>query len=544
MVKKKTSMKRKKKNNKKLNNKNHNGLKVYKVNGASKKRSQNARKEKTIQSFLIVLIVILAIAAIFSAINTFFPNMFGKYSLSGELAATVNGVPITMQQLDEDYDRLPLEYKYYVTKEAFLEQLINEQLMTEEALKQGLTVSEGEIDERINAFMNDSNMTEEQLAEVIKEKNLDNQGFRDLVRNQLLVDKIIGQAIRDNIDVSTEEVLQYYNDNPQTFEVPEVVTTKHILIRTDDKTEQEAEEIADSVFAELEDDNSNFCDLVTEFSEDPGSIENCGEYTFPRGQMVEEFENRAFDQDVDEVSIVQTSFGYHIIWTTGKNPEQVIPFKDVEEQIRVILEKQQETLLYSEFIEDLTAKAVIVNYLVEAEETSEAEEPEVEAEEAGEIQISIEEPEPTPAAQVTTKATIVASEEEEEEIEVIEVEIIEEQEELEQEVEEMIEEVIEEPVEEPVPVVISQVNFAECLTKNNVVLYGAFWDSSTKTQKSAFGADFAKLNYVECGIEGDYRAQSQKCADAGILAYPTWKIDNEKHMGVMDKTHLSALTGC
>lgn len=394
--------------------------------------------------------------------------------------------------------------------------------------------------------MQDNNVSEERLGDILEEKGLTYPAFRLLISNQLLIDELIKQEVKNKISVTTEQALTYYNDNPETFKIPELTTAKHILVSSDERTEEEAEARADMVLFQLEEDKSNFCGLVNQYSDDAGSMETCGEYTFPRGQMVEEFEETAFTQETGGISMVQTLFGYHIIWTVNKTPEQLIPFKDVQEQIIIILEQQQEKMLYSDLSIRLKENAVIINYLEEAEVEEVIEEPETDVsepqaepvEEAGEIEIVIEEP------------VIVIEEEvpEVEEIELIEEEIVEEQEELEEEVEIVIEEVVEEEEEvvvEEEPIVISEINFAQCLTDYGAVLYGAFWDSSTKKQKDYFGSsDIDKISYVECGVVGDYRAQTTECADAGILAYPTWEIDGELHMGIMEPEHLNALTGC
>jgi len=202
-------------------------------------------------------------------------------------------------------------------------------------------VSEQEVDDSIEAFMQDNNVTSERLDDILKEKGLTYAELRSLIGNQLLIDKLLEQVVKDKINVSTAQVLQYYNDNPNTFRIPYLVTARHILISIDNRTEEEAEERANMVLELVMNDTGRFCSYVWLYTDDSGSAETCGEYTFPRGQMVEEFENRAFDQAIGEISLVKTSFGYHILQTVNKTPEQLIPFRDVQEQITLILEQSR-----------------------------------------------------------------------------------------------------------------------------------------------------------------------------------------------------------
>ena len=84
---------------------------------------------------------------------------------------------------------------------------------------------------------------------------------------------------------------------------------------------------------------------------------------------------------------------------------------------------------------------------------------------------------------------------------------------------------------------ISQ-TFAQCLTEQGIVFYGAYWCPHCKTQKELFGDDIKFINYFEC--EDD----KQTCIDEGVKAYPTWKIKGELYEGVRSLKELSELSSC
>jgi parvulin-like peptidyl-prolyl isomerase len=505
----------------KNNNNGSKGVKIYKVDNAQQKEEKKTRREKVIEKFLIVLIVILAIAAIFSAIQTFFPNLFGKFSLGGELAARVNGKTITMEQLNTEYNRLPDQYKYFITKEAFLAQIIDESLLIQEAEKQGVMVSDKELDENLNTFMQTSNLTQDKLDAVLKEKKLTYNELRALVKNQLMVDKLFEKSITSKINVTTDLARKYYDENPDTFKTPETVTVRHILIGLANRTAEEADVRANDVLKIIKDDKSNFCALVPQYSDDAGSVDNCGEYTFGKGQMVAEFESRAFNQSAGDVSIVKTDFGSHILWTINKTADKIMPFSEVVDQITKVLSDQQEKMLYSQLIADLRGKAKIVNYL---EEKAKAEQAKQNATAQAQPQPTVIEPIETVAENKTTAETPVTEETE------------------------IKTEVTPPVVKETTTVVVQpqqpQLSFVDCLVAKEAILYGASWDSSTKTQKGYFGSDVSKIKYVECGVERDYRAQTADCDEAGIQAYPTWVVDGKKHLGIQSPEQLATLTGC
>ena len=81
-------------------------------------------------------------------------------------------------------------------------------------------------------------------------------------------------------------------------------------------------------------------------------------------------------------------------------------------------------------------------------------------------------------------------------------------------------------------------SFAQCLTENDAVMYGAYWCGHCKQQKEDFGDAFALINYVECTEE------TETCTAAGIQGFPTWIIDGELFPGRQSFERLASLTGC
>lgn len=531
-------MAKKTKNNKRhQNNNSFNGLKIYKVNGEKKER--NARRMKALQIVLLIVLVIGGLAAVFVLLRPYAQSLFGKSSLSGELAASVDSHPMTMAELDAEYSRLPLQYQQIVTKEYFLSQMIDEYLVIKKGTELGLIVTDEEVDANINDFMTANNLTREQLDELLKARNLDYEGLRNLVKSQLLIEKVVAQEVTSKVSVKTEDALKYYNDNSEQFKVPELVTVKHILIGTQDGTaDKDAEAKANQILSELKKDISKFCGYVSTDSADSGSVAKCGEYTFPRGQMVAEFEDRAFSQNVGELSIVKTDYGYHIIWTVNKTPDSLILFKDIQAEINQLLETQQEKALYSEFVAGLRANAKIINYLEQKKEADAGIVVENEAVSGSETKVTITQP-AQEEAQATAEEKIVEDEK-----------LAEEQEEVAEAVEETptIEET--EPVEteavesESTTSISMPKDYAACFASKGLTLYGASWDSSTKKQQEALGTYLSSVQYVECGVQGDYRAQTDECKTASIEAYPTWDVAGKKYMGIYSSDEIAAIAGC
>jgi len=119
--------------------------------------------------------------------------------------------------------------------------------------------------------------------------------------------------------VTEDEAKTYYQDNIQQFTQPETVTASHILLKTQGKTDAEKAEIRTKTEEILKRAKSaRFCSPGQRVFRRSRSKDRGGEYTFPRGQMVKEFEDTAFGLQDGQISdIVETQFGYHIIKTTA-----------------------------------------------------------------------------------------------------------------------------------------------------------------------------------------------------------------------------------
>ncbi len=180
------------------------------------------------------------------------------------------------------------------------------------------------------------------------------------------------------INVTDAEVKQFYNDTNHTadFEQPEMVRAAHILLMTRDPVT--GAELTDDQKAakkkQLEDilkrarAGENFAALAKQYSEDPGSKDTGGEYTFPRGQMAPEFEAAAFSLNTNQISdIITTQFGYHIIKLLEKIPAKRIALTDklpptdmtVADKIKDFLLQQKTQKLAPAYLDNLKKGADI-----------------------------------------------------------------------------------------------------------------------------------------------------------------------------------------
>lgn len=133
----------------------------------------------------------------------------------------------------------------------------------------------------------------------------------------------------DNLNKAKE----YYESKKEEFAVEESVKAKHILIKTENLSDAEKAE-AKKKLTEIKAKatKENFADLAKEHSEDLGSKASGGDLGFfQRGNMVKEFEEAAFAAKAGDITdLVETQFGYHIIFVEEKKEAGQQAFDEVK----------------------------------------------------------------------------------------------------------------------------------------------------------------------------------------------------------------------
>lgn len=114
----------------------------------------------------------------------------------------------------------------------------------------------------------------------------------------------------------------------------EEATARHILLSNQSNPDKDALMArADSIKKAIQ-KGTPFEDMVTKYSDDPGSIQNGGKYEwFDRKTMVEPFTEASFDKPIGTLNIVETNYGIHIVEPLERREVNVVEAKVVDELI-------------------------------------------------------------------------------------------------------------------------------------------------------------------------------------------------------------------
>jgi len=163
------------------------------------------------------------------------------------------------------------------------------------------------------------------------EDNIEYQEALKKLQENLMLDYWMKLKVEE-IKIPESNAKRYYANNIKKFSKPASVKVRHILLSTEDE--------AITLIAELEQVaklnlREKFIVLAHSQSIGPSSI-NGGELDwFTYEQMVPEFSEAAFTLKIGDIThkVVQTQFGFHIIYLEDKKEKHVIPYRAVKDDI-------------------------------------------------------------------------------------------------------------------------------------------------------------------------------------------------------------------
>lgn len=405
------------------------------------------------------------IKALFAVIIIVFIFAFGMGGIGGgdkgNTLAMVNDRPIYTKDFEQSYRRsletlrqqnpnvTPEDLAQMQFKQQVLAQMVNSELLLEQARKLDLYVTPTEIRSdisRVPAFQNEQSEFDPNVyRQVLSANNLTPGEFEsgysrnmlmeklknfvtlsvevneqeakslfDYAREQVRIDYVLFKAADhiDEVEATDEDVQEFYDNNKDRFEIParasfeyltftpesladpdeideagvqeyyeknrrqfvqpEMVKARHILFKADeDAPESEVNAArANAMKAMLRArEGEDFADLARELSEGPSSAQGGDLGWFPRGAMVEPFEEKAFAMKAGEVSDpLRTRFGWHVIKVEEKRAQSVKSESEAAGEIRNILAQEKAAGRLQDLLDQALERIIVGDGLAEIAE--------------------------------------------------------------------------------------------------------------------------------------------------------------------------------
>ncbi|BER91868.1 MAG: hypothetical protein PWP42_118 [Candidatus Atribacteria bacterium] len=323
--------------------------------------------------------VILIIVVVAFAVTIYYG--YGAYRRSGRTtqaaAATVNNTVITFSELDTAFRNLLSRYDSktlnQMDEKAFeflrmmtLENLINNELLYQEARSRKIKVSAQEIEEQLNAIK--ANFpSEKEFNDFLSYQRLSLPVLRESIKRELMIQKLIDSLAQD-IEIPEEEIQKYYDEHISLFTTPAQYHLRQITV----PSQEEADKALKRIYL-----GEDFSKVAQEISQDQYAS-NGGDLGWVSEALIPEEARGAIKELADQpnavTGVIKIGDLYRIYQVLEFKPEQVTPFEEAKEDIRKILENEQKNVRLEHLISELREKSTItISEALKPQESQEAE---------------------------------------------------------------------------------------------------------------------------------------------------------------------------
>lgn len=313
-----------------------------------------------------------------------------------DVAATVDGRKIYRADVEKYYDnqttgsqQQPVGEQATSLRLSILRELIENEILMRRAEKLGLLATDDEVDRKLNEIK--SPYTKEEFDVRMKEKKLTLDDFKRDLRRSLTVDKVLNKEVTSKINVSDQDISNYYNAHKSEFNLVEpqyhlsqiFVTTApnpqvHNLKNDKAQNEADARKKIQMIVNRL-DSGDDFGTLAMNYSEDTETSGNGGDLGFtPESSLkntdpvtrdaVTKLKPGQYSTVITVINpMTKQLVGFRIVKLIAKETAGQRELSDprVQEAIRSQLRDRREQLLKAAYYEVLRDQAKVENYYAE-----------------------------------------------------------------------------------------------------------------------------------------------------------------------------------
>jgi peptidyl-prolyl cis-trans isomerase C len=278
--------------------------------------------------------------------------------------ARVNGRPI----LRRDFD-LAVQLQFQarpdgsvgieelrVVRERVLDQLIDNELLYQQAVKSRHRVPEAEIEAEMKR-LTQGMASPDEFARTLSESQVSEDEFREQVRRTLVVARFVDAEVAAQVTLGVEDLRRYYDQNPSEMMRPEAIRIGQIMVRVPSGASLQARAAARQKIEEILKElraGSDFAEMARKHSDGPEAGRGGDSGLMSRGGGPPPIERVAFQMKPGEISdVIETRIGFHIIRVGDTRPAGPVPFEEAREAIRARLAARERDQAIRAYVEKL-----------------------------------------------------------------------------------------------------------------------------------------------------------------------------------------------
>jgi peptidyl-prolyl cis-trans isomerase SurA len=244
-----------------------------------------------------------------------------------------------------------------------LRDLIDKKLLAEKGKDLGINV-EAEIVKKMDQVRQQYGWKDmDEMEAQLRTQGISMEDYKQILRDGFLTQEVIHREVSSHIQVSRDEIEQYYKDHQDEFNRAEYVVLSEFFLSTDKKPESDIPQIeakANAYLARIRRGES-FEELAKRYSE--SSTAKDGGYlgSFQRGQLSKEIEDAVFKLKRGEVTdVIRTKTGFLILELVQHYDAGIQPLEKVRGEIenRLVYERTQPE--FRRYVSKLRGESYIV----------------------------------------------------------------------------------------------------------------------------------------------------------------------------------------
>lgn len=318
-----------------------------------------------------------------------FIHLFFISAVSGavvdRVVAEVNDDVITLSEVEEEGKgflkkvalEVPSENRMEAVQQVrqdILRSLIDKKLIEQEAAKQGIVVTNQEVQESFEQVLRANRMSEEQLLSELERNGVSKDMYLSNLQSQLYQNKLVNRDVRSKIVITEEAILDYYDMN-YTEQIKEgsyyllqigidwgEIEGEDIDPQELDQRKNSARERAERVH-KLARSGSDFRELAKKFSDLPSASEGGDIGSFEEDEMASYMKFAVTSLSPGEISnIIETPVGYQFFKLLSSKEGGIVvqqPYGEVKEEIREKLYRQELEEEFDGWIQGIRDRAYI-----------------------------------------------------------------------------------------------------------------------------------------------------------------------------------------
>jgi parvulin-like peptidyl-prolyl isomerase len=250
-----------------------------------------------------------------------------------------------------------------IYREKTLRRLIDIELLYQESLKHRF---HGLIEEYEKLYQLEVKRLggEDRLESTLKCNDMSSEQFRKAIFRNLSIKRFLDKVVYSRIQITEDEIREYYEVNRDRFRKPESIRIRQILIKVSPDQQKDkwrhAEERAHAIFRDAS-TGTDFVRLARRHSDDPVSASAGGDMgSIQKGNLQSVFDTIIFNLKAGNVTKpIRSHQGFHIIKIVSTTLSSNKTFEEVKQQITTRMRQERARDMISRLISELRSAAEI-----------------------------------------------------------------------------------------------------------------------------------------------------------------------------------------